>query len=39
MSIRSRRAVKGEQDPNCLIEIIVMVVLVLATLVLAFPMG
>jgi len=39
MSIRSRRAMKGEQGQNCLIEIIVMVTLVLATLVLAFPMG
>lgn len=39
MSIRSRRAVNGKQGPNCMIEIIVMVLLVLATLVLAFPMG
>ena len=39
MSIRSRRAVKGAQGPHCLIEIIVMVLLVIATLVLVFPMG
>jgi hypothetical protein len=39
MSIRSRSAVNGAHGPNCLVEIIVMVLLVLATLVLAFPMG
>lgn len=39
MSIRSRRTVKNGQDQDTFIEIVVMILLVLATLVFAFPMG
>ncbi len=39
MGIRSQRKVNGKRDPTCRIEIIAIFLLLLATLVLAFPLG